>query len=221
MATEVQKAESALPALVTTPALEITAEDIALPRIYIGQFMSDAVKEGYVKAGSIYSATGSDDPDPQVLAAADKNGVDRDNGVIVHVLALRKGKSFSDGGELQLYDYDDPSAPKEAWITYNYTVCLPEHDEDVPYKWLLTRTGKQAAQKINTVLKKNEGAGPAYANAFKFNTARRENAKGEFYVAQITPVPADPKHVEIAERLAVLVSGQSSDFGSNNEEPNI
>lgn len=200
----------------TRPVLDIGAEDVALPRIYIGQYMSEHVKDQLVKAGSIFTATGPDDPDPQVLAAPESK-----EGVVLHVLGLRKGKSFSDGGELQLYDYNDPSAPENAWITYNYTIALPTVDEEVPYKWTLTRTGRPAARQLNTVLKKNEGRGPCWVNAFRFTAAKRENAKGEFFVARVAPVEADPSHVQIAERLGVMVSGATSEFNATGDEPSI
>lgn len=214
----VEKAAPAqVPALVRTPALEITAEDVALPRIYLGQYMTEAVKNQLVKPGCIFAASGPDDPDPLVLwKPEDKEGV------LFHVLALKKGKSFSDGGELQLYDYNDPSAPAEAWITYNYTLALPSVDEEVPYKLLLTRTGRNTAKQINTVLKKNEGRGPAWATAFRLTAVQRENAKGEFFVPRVAVVnEPDKQSVEAAERLAIMIAGARADFDSTREEPEI
>lgn len=210
-----QQAKAQVPDLVRAPVLDITAEDIALPRIYIGQFMSEHVKQQLVKPGSIFTASGADDPDPQVLSTLEGEGV------IVHVLGMRKGKSFSDGGELQLYDYNDPSAPDDAWITYNYTVCLPEVDEEVPYKWLLTRTGRPAAKQINTVLAKQSDKGPCWVNAFRFTTAQRENAKGEYFVARCAPIEADKQHIEIAESLGILVSGSTAEVQATGDQPAI
>lgn len=203
-----------VPALAPTPAIELTAEDIALPRIYLGQYMSKAVKDQLVKPGSIYAATGADDPDPHVLST----GADP---VRVHILALHKGKSYSDGGELQLFDYNDPSAPPDAWTTYNYTCYLPEGEDGMPYKWLLTRTGRNTARQINTVIKKNEAAGPPWINAFDLTTQKRENAKGEYYVARVSVVAAEDDHVKAAEELAAMIAGSSADYGSTGDEPSI
>lgn len=215
MSKEVAVKETAsVPALVTTPALDITAEDVALPRIYLGQFMSQAVKDGLVKAGSIYTATGADDPDPNVLS-------DGKEPVRIHIVALHKGKSYSDGGELMLFDYNDPNAPADAWTTYNYTCVLPEVDPEMPFKWLLTRTGQNTAKQINTVLKKNERFGPPWTNAFDLTTVKRENQKGEFFVARVTVASADSDHVQLAENLAVMISGQSAEYGSTGDEPSI
>jgi hypothetical protein len=207
-----------VPALIRTPALTITAEDVALPRLYIGQFMSKAVQEQLVKMGDVYSATGADDPDPQILW---KLGDKKAPGVLFHVLGLRKGKSISDGGELQLFDYDDPNAPADAWVTYNYTIACPEQDTDVPYKLLLTKTGRPAALQINTVFARNAVAGPAWINAFRLTTAERENAKGKFAVPRVHSVEATKDHIKVAEGLAVMMSSVAVEHTATGEQPAI
>lgn len=190
-------APAGVPDLVSTPATSIGAEDIVVPRIYIGQFMSEAVQQQLVKMGDLFYAASSDDPDPQVL----------DQPVRFHVLHLRKTKSFSPapGAPLELYDYDDPNAPEKAWVVYNYTFCLPEVDTDMPFKMLLTRTGRPAAQKINTALLRNATAGPAWVNAFELSTAERKNEKGKFAVAQVKLVEPRQEDVEAAAALGQIV----------------
>lgn len=216
--TAVAKVESQVPELVRTPANEITAEDIALPRIYLGQFMSQAVQDGLVKAGVIFSATGADDPDPTVLwSPGDEPGVK------LYILALRKGKSYTagPGEELQLFDFDDPAAPPDAWVTYGYTVCLPDQDEFVPFKLLLTRTGKNAALQINTVLKKNSISGPAWESAFYLTTAPRENNKGKFFVPRIAIAETVPAEVEVAQNMAISMSASVTSASSTGDAPAI
>jgi hypothetical protein len=213
--TAVAPAPSNLPALVPTPANTITSDDIALPRVYIGQFMSQHVQDKVVNPGAIYVAQGADDPDPQVL-----HELGDPTGVTFHALSLRKGLSYSQDGELQLYDFGDPNAPEGAWTTYNYIVVLPEHDPDVPAKWLLTRTGRPAAQQINMVLKKNESKGPAYINAFTVTTAERKNAKGKYFVARVAPAEASAANLEVVSALAAQVSGPY-EAPARNDEPAI
>ncbi len=214
-----ERSQSAVPDLVRTPALTITAEDVALPRIYIGQFMSKAVQDQLVKPGCIYAATGQDDPDPNVLW--DKSTKGDNPGVLFYVIGLRKGKSISDGGELQLFDFDDPNAPADAWVTYNYSVLVPEVDVEVPFKLLLTRTGRPAALQINTVLKKNAIKGPAWHNAFRLTTAERENAKGKFFVARVAIAETDQEQIAVAESMALMMSSAVVSHGSTSEEPAI
>lgn len=217
-AVEKRVEKSALPSLINTPAMQITAEDVALPRLYVGQFMSKAVQDDLVKMGDIYSSTGADDPDPVVLWSLKEKDTP---GILFHVTGLRKGKSYSDGGELSLWDYDDPSAPAEAWVTYNYTLVLPEIDEQVPFKLLLTKTGRPTALQINTVLARRATAGPSWTNAFRLTSAERSNAKGKYAVARVQSVEAEKKNVEIAEKLAVVMSSAATEFKSTGETPAI
>jgi hypothetical protein len=211
----VERASTQVPDLVRTPAMTLTSDDIALPRIYIGQFMSAAVQGQLVKAGQIFAATSGDDPDPQVLWTKGD-----DEGVLLHVIGLRKAKSFSEGGELQLFDFDDPNAPSDSWVTYNYMLALPEVDSDLPYKLLLTRTGRQTALKINTVLQKNSISGPMWNQAFRLTAAERENNKGKFYVAQAAQVEATATNIEIAANLASQITSAPV-TASRSEEPAI
>lgn len=230
----VSRRESQVPDLRPTPATQLTAEDIALPRVYLGQFMSRAVQDGLVRAGDVFSAVGQDDPDPQVLWSPwrDDGGSGKTHkwvwdtskdGPVFYVLGLRKAKSFSeDGGELQLYDFDDPTAPEKAWTTYNYTITIPSVDDEIPFKFLLTKTGRPAAQIINMVLMKNSIGGPAWANAFELTTGERENQKGKYYVARVTPAEPDPKHADAIEALGVMVSQSAPvEHGSSGENPSI
>lgn len=206
MSEALEKTNSNVPDLVRTPALEITAEDVALPRLKLGQYMSDQVKDSLVKPGSLFVSLGSDDPDPQSLWEPGD-----DEGVIVHVLGMTKGKSVSEGGELVLFDYNDPDAPPDAWVTYNYVVAIPEHVQDVPAKWLLTRTGRPAAQQMNTVLARQSGKKPPYELAFEVTTAKRENKKGEFFVPRVKFVEAKAENTEIATNLAQMIAGSRID----------
>jgi hypothetical protein len=216
--TEVATIEKgAVPALAPTPANELSAEDIALPTIKLGQFMSEHVQEKRVDAGSIFSATSSDDPDPITLWEQGS-----DDKLRFYVLALKKGKSVSSDGELVLFDYNDPEAPPDAWVTYNYTVALPNVDAEMPFKFLLTRTGKPAAQQINTVLAKN-GTTPAYKLAFELDCVERSNKKGKFFVPRVKHVEMTEAESAVAENLSSLVNADPAAAAPADraEEPQI
>lgn len=221
--TAVTKRESAVPDMVRTPALTITSDDIALPRVYIGQFMSAAVQEGLVTAGQIFSATGADDPDPVILWDPKGKGIFKD-GVEFYVLNLRKGKSWTagPGEELQLFDYDDPAAPADAWVTYGYTIAIPAVDTDVPFKLLLTRTGKSAALQINTVLLKASVKGPSWQSKFVLTATPRENNKGKYFVPRVAAAEAVLSEVEVAEKIGLSLSSASIERpASAGEQPAI
>lgn len=201
----IERATSNLPAL-RGPALDISAEDVTLPRLAVGQFMSNVVQEGIVKAGSLYLHLGADDADPNVLYDPKAAG----EGVLIHVLGMRKGKSLVIDGQLLRFGANDPDAPAEAWVTYDYFVALPEVDETVPGKFLLTRASAPAAKQINLVLMKGAQAGKAsHELAFRVSTLARENAKGKYFVVRVKPVDATPENVAIAQAMADMVAGSA------------
>lgn len=216
MADELTTTSNTLPELASTPALEIGAEDVAFPRVKIGQYMTKLVQDGEIPAGSIFTSLGEDDPDAQVLY---ENGDEQ--GVLFHVLSMTRGKSVSEGGELVVFDYNDPDAPADAWTTYNYVVVLPEADTELPFKWLLTRTSKGAAQQINMVLAKSSAAGPPYAKAFRATTAQRENKKGKFFVPRIQQVEPEEANVAVCENLSNMISPDAATAQASGEEPAI
>jgi hypothetical protein len=74
----------------------------------------------------------------------------------------------------------------------------------MPFKLLLSKTGKPAAQAINTVVAKNATV-PSYTLAFELVCKQRENKKGKYYVPQIRHVEAKPEDVEVAEHLFAIV----------------
>lgn len=219
-----ETAPSAVPALAHRPALMIESEDVALPRLYTGQFTSQAVKDQLVKPGCLYAATGPDDPDPTVYAESKgKDGVPQDDGVEVYILGMTKGWSYAEKGEeLESWRYDDPSRHPDAWVTYQYTVAIPAFDIQVPHKWLLTKSNKPTAKQINTVLVKNAETGPPWATPFKVFTRYRSNTQGEWYVVQAVPCEPTPEYSAVAEQLAVMVGGANqADLRSTGEEPAI
>lgn len=215
--TAVAKTKINLPALAPTSALDIDSGDIALPRLKLGQPQAKAVQDETVPAYSVYSQNGPDDDYPVVLW---KQG--DEPGVLFHVLSVTRRLSVTIEGELFSYELGDPAAPKEAWVTYNYVVCLPEVDADVPYKLLLTRTGASTAKQINTVLKRAEGTGPAYLSAFRLTAAKRENDKGRFAVPRAQMVEATNDGITASSNLAEMIGDSSpAPVSSASDEPGI
>lgn len=220
----VEKAAPKVPDLVQPRGtVDIEHEDIALPRVRLGQPNSIAVQDNLVPAFCLYAATGSDDPEPIVLAETGDA-----EGVLVHVLAMRKGKSLSKDGELQTWAFNDPAAPAEAWTTYNYVLTLPEHDPDVPYKMLFTRTQTPAAKQINTVLARNAAKGPSFMTAFRITTAKREKQEGSttyrWAVPRVRSVDATQEGVDISAALYQQIASSIDDVrgpAAEQNEPSI
>lgn len=216
---EIAERPSSVPALAATPAVEVSAEDIALPKLKIGQYSSDPVQDKLVDVGDLYTTIGQDDPEPNVIAEQGD-----EEGVLFHVLGMTKGKSLSVDGDLQVFDFNDPDAPAEAWVTYNYVVALPEVEESLPYKWLLSKSGKPAATQINLVLvRQSANQVPVHEIAFRVTTGYKENTKGKYYVPRVRQVEAEAANVEIAANLAQMISADpaSAAAPSGGEDPAI
>lgn len=204
MSTDIATPGSALPALYQPAPLEIDSSDIALPRLYVGTGSSKAVESELVKRGDIYHADNGDDQDPVVLFSTGGK-----KGVLVHVLSLTKGRSATIDGELKRFEFNDADAPADSWVTYNYLLCLPEVDEDVPFKLTLTKSGTGTAKKINTVLKKGAARGPAHAHAFRLTTSPRKNDKGAWHIFEAKPADATAEGIAIAESMVGMISGSA------------
>lgn len=215
--------QASVPALVNTPALELDQDDVQLQRIYFAHPASKQVEENdNLKGGMIFASTGEEDPDATILWDPSAKG---DNpGVLMHVLGVRKGKSLSEEGDLQTWAFNDPDAPPEAWTTYNYLVALPEVDPDNVFKMLLTRTKTAAAKQINTVLKKNEGRGPAWNCAFRITSAPRTNPKGKYFVPRVSPAEATDENIATSAALAEMIASSVTETParrSDADEPAI
>lgn len=199
-----------VPQLAATPSLELDANDILRRRVYIGQPLSAAVTEQLAKSGDVFVSAGADDPDPEVLYTGPYDA-EKNPGVLFHVLNMRKGKSKKVGNDFMVYAFGDPDAPADADTTYNFDLVLPEHDEDLPYKFTLSRSGASTARKIIDVLVRNSINGPFYNTAFHMWTTEKQKAGvGKWYVAQVKPVEANKKHVEIAASLDTMFGPQTA-----------
>lgn len=219
METGLTEGHSAVPALYD-PASSIDAEDIEFPRLYIAQGTHGFVQAELVRRGSLVLATSGDDPDPRILTQpGDVKGID------LSVLALRKSKSVSVDGELIRFNFDDPDVPPKAWTVYTYFIALPGIEDDVPVKWILTRSGKPAAQKINTVLARTAGSQPMFRSAFNLTTAERVDVqKGHrWHVPRIKPVEESDEFFEVAKGLSGMITMSSSrtTMADHSDDPDI
>jgi hypothetical protein len=227
------QAQGGVPALAYSPTQEMTSEDIALPKLKIGQGMTGHVQEGRVKAGSIFTELSADDPDPVVLSECTSYKDGAKDPVTFYVLGWpRKGKSLSSDGELETWDFNDPEAPKEAWTTYGYTIVVPDFEDQLPFKMLLTRTNTPAAKQINLILQKAAAFGDPSEVAFELTTAFREKDSHKWHIAQVRQAQepttaADRKkreaQIEVVRNLAALVQQAPPQAASvaSSDEPAI
>lgn len=195
MSEAIAERESATPALAYNASTEVTTEDIALPRIKLGQHMSEHVQEKRVEFASIFSELGPDDPEPVTLSDGKKP-------VRFYVLAGPvKGWSYSEPGEdLETWRFDDPNRHPDAWVTYKYVIAVPKGETELPYSILLTRTSAPAAKQLNTILTKAAQHGPTEEVALELNTAQKRKGPHQWAIAQIrrASVPEKDKAKDLA-----------------------
>lgn len=212
--TAVAKQDRAVPALVATPALDLDGSDFTPPSIKIGQDISGQVKSGSVRPGQVFWHTPGDDDTGYLMA-------EKGEPVRMYVLALRKGKSLTKNRKLQTFGFRDPAAEQQTddngklirpWTTYTYTVFVPEHDTEIPFRVLLTKSGKPAADQINSVLMRNAQQ-PPWAQCFALKAVDATSQHGDkFYKAQVTVVDANDDEVAAAEQMYLnAVAGGRAD----------
>lgn len=185
---------SEVPQLAYTPNFSVDAEDIRLPKLYVGQPLSKPVQDGLAKAGDLYVASGADATDVQVVAEKGD-----EEGVLVYFLNSTKRLAYGTGDDFRIYDYNDPNAPVDAYPTWTFDLALPEVDGSQPYKLSLSRSGSGAAKYMLTAVAKN----PRSFSAFRLTTLLRENAKGRWFVVQPRIVEAEPVLLPSISQLAL------------------
>jgi hypothetical protein len=190
--------QNQLPQLASTAASIITADDVALPRIYVGQPVSHSVASGNAKAGSIYAAADAEDPEPVLLYEPGRPGL------VIYPLRLVKGWSLPQAGEFRTFAYEDPNVPEDAWLAYHYDLLVPAVDLELPCRFTLSKTGTPTARKINTVIKRHEPR-PPWELAFLLTTMPRQNERGRWFVAQAASAKPKPEHVHRAAEIAALM----------------
>jgi len=203
---------SAVPELAPTPASTITAEDIAIPTLYMGQRSQTIVDGGLASKGDIYAALGQSDNEPEILWESDS----KSPGVLIVPLFMFKSWSFSPGpgAPLEMWPFEakgreypdgppltDRDPKKRAYLVYNYTLYLPEVNPEMPYKTRFYRSGAPAAQKINQVLSLNHEL-PSYHFGWRWTTATQtKQGVGSYTIPQLTR--EDPSEDQVAGAKAL------------------
>jgi hypothetical protein len=184
---------------------QIGMDDMAFPRLYVGQPGSGAVQAELAPAGSLYLATDKDDPEPVVVYKAGQN-----TGVRVHLLTLEKVWCFTDddgnyrvvaAGAVRRHEL---AVPDDVDGGYQLVFCVPQFDAELPVSALFKVTAVPTAKKILTTFARAGGA--PWSSAFELTTAPKSNDRGHrWFIPLATVVKAQPRHVAQAAALAELL----------------
>lgn len=221
-----------LPDLVATTTMEIEGKDVNFPRLKISHPSQIEFVPELVPAFAIYSELNKDD-DNKVTLYEVKKGQDKpdleaypDLGILVYVLAMKKGLSANvddnnnvvsrdaPGATFRSWAFNDPSAARGPGVdtTYNYVLYTPELDDaDKPHRLLMTRSSTPTAVTINTFLDDARRQGlPGYTVPFRIWSEHRERTdngqKQHWGVFKARPVTPDLEFVKNASTMTARVN---------------
>lgn len=180
----------------------IDADDLLVPMLKLGQGLSREVSEGDARAGQfINSLTGEAKDGPvELVLVSYKRGrffspegsseahISFDDVAPDNWPAEYAGQHFADLPDAEEQYSALANSGQIEWgsgppirTTYNY-VGFETGDPDLPVRISLQRTSKQAAKKLNTLLR---AAPQPWAFTFELSSVAKDNAKGKFYVVTV------------------------------------
>lgn len=213
MGEALEATQSKLPAVRTTGTQDLTAADVAFPRIYVGQAKSPAVEAKAAQTGDIYLANDGNDLDPIIVAPEGES-------VTVYLLGrpnkyLERKEDKRNNIEFGRWAIDNPDAPPPGresgvYTVYEYPIAVPGHEDDLPVRLTLKRSGVPAARKLNTALLR-QGSNPPYDLAFELSAREQFNAasQSKYQVFAVKAVDGTPEGRKVAENLYSIIASQS------------
>lgn len=212
MGEALEATQSKLPAVRKGGTQDLTAADVAFPRIYVGQAKSPAVEAKAAQVGDIYLANDGNDLDPIVVAPEGES-------VVIYLLGrpnkyLERKEDRRNNIEFGRWAIDNPDAPAPGresgvYTVYEYPIAVPGHEDDLPVRLTLKRSGVPTARKLNTALLR-QGSNPPYDLAFELTTREQFNAasQSKYQVFGVKSAAGDAEGRAVAENLHAIIAGQ-------------
>ncbi len=195
--------EIAVPTAPALPSMYESVEntDRQLPSIYLLQGLSQAVQSGLGKPGQVIVGLGADDPDPDFLI-----GEDSDHFVAYILDRRRSWARYVQGGQMEWLDEEEFKAcraagDRDVWTNWHYTACIPDVDEVVPMRLMLSKTaGLKASKNLNFIIDKSLAMGqiPVAKFTVQENTSKQTGSK--YYSLAVTATDADSEGAEVAAK---------------------
>lgn len=179
---------TALPSMYET----VENSDRQLPSIYLLQGLSQAVQNDIGKPGQVIVGLGADDPDPQFLVKDAKK--DTFNAYILD--RRRSYARFPQGGQMEWLtkeEYDDArrNQERDVWVNWHYVVSIPEIDETVPMRLMLSRTaGLKASKALNFIIDKSLAMGKMPVAKFSVTEATSKTTGSKYHMLMVTSAEA-------------------------------
>jgi hypothetical protein len=197
----------ALPDLYET----VESNDRQLPSIYLLQGLSQAVQNNIGKPGEVIVGLGADDPDPTFLIGGD-TGADS---FTAYVLDRRRSYSrYPQGGQMEWltkeeYDAARQAGERDVWVNWHYVIAIPEVDDFVPMRLMLSRTaGLKASKALNFLVDKSLAMGSMPVAKFSVSEATSKTTGSKYSMLMVTSAEATQEGLDAAIKQQQFFGGQ-------------
>lgn len=206
MSTDVTVANTtALPSLYET----VDNRDRQLPSVYLLQGLSQAVQNGIGKQGEVIVGLGADDPEPTFLIGGDSGNTD----FTAYILDRRRSYArFEQGGQMDWMDKDEYDAARAAgdrdvWVNHHYTILVPEVDETVPMRLMLSRTaGLKPSKALNFIVDRAVAMGQLPVAKFSVGEASSRTTGAKYSLFSVTSAEATQEGLDAATKIQSFVA---------------
>ena len=225
MSTEVSTTNTVMPQMYEA----VDNSDRQLPSVYLLQGLSQAVQNGIGKSGEVIVGLGADDPHPTFLIGGDSGN----DSFTAYILDRRRSYArFEQGGQMEWLtkeEYDEARANRErdVWVNHHYTICVPDVDETVPMRLMLSRTaGLKPSKALNFLIDKNLAMGQIPVAEFSVGEGTSRTTGAKYATLQVSATEGTPEgtavaanqqsyftaSVNAAEDTAKITAGDQPDF---------
>lgn len=195
-------------------------QDLTTSSIYLIQDMSVMARERIAFPGSVVRALGSDDVDPTFLINSEEDPKGTfDAYIIGRDRFVCRSEQGSDIEWLPKH-YQRQDHERDVWVGYFYYLAQPDIDPNLPARIMLWRTaGRPVFQKLNYYLATAQANGETSPIRVQFSVVQRTGQKSgqKYYALAPKQIAPDPKHKEIVDRQAAMVTALNSRFAGSGE----
>ena len=197
----------ALPDLYET----VEATDRQLPSIYLLQGLSQAVQNNIGKPGDVIVGLGADDPAPTFLIGGEAGS----DSFTAYILDRRRSYArYPKGGQMEWltkdeYDLARQAQERDVWVNWHYVIAIPEVDDFVPMRLMLSRTaGLKASKALNFLVDKSLAMGSMPVARFSVTEATSKTTGSKYSMLMVTSAEPTQEGLDSATQQQSFFGGQ-------------
>lgn len=201
-----ERQEAALPAMFQ----RVESNHRQIPSIYLQQGLSTLVQDGITRPGDVIAGLGSDDPEPKWLIGGETDATEFTGYILNRRISWAR---FLKGGEMEWLDEAEFAAAQAAgdrdvWTTFHYHLAVPEADDVVPMRLMLSKTaGTKPAKRINFFIDRSMAEGDMNPVPIKFTVTKLvgRQSKQAYFAFQVAKATSDKKGLAAAKTMQDLL----------------